>query len=189
MVNKKHIITLYFLPGAVICITFVISHVFLVEEEPSRDQLHQLIAVKIPDYGKNTVEELKVEQVTDETMVDESTGALLFKSWKYYPFSAAFASNLQDETGILTVELAISLYDFEAATEVLIATYEKPAIMATLRSAILFALSSKTKESVEGRSAQAALEEELLQVVNKTLENLQLSPDIRGLYITRFIIV
>ena len=71
----------------------------------------------------------------------------------------------------------------------MIATYEKPAIMATIRSAILFALSSKTRPNVEGRVAQAALEEELLQVVNKTLESLQINPDVQNLHITRFIII
>ncbi len=188
METKKQIFFIYFLPGLVIFLGFVIGHLLFVKEQPTREQLHELIATKIPNYGKELVEE-PIEEVSDDIMVDETTGTILFKSWKYYPFSAAFASNLSDNTGILTVEIAISLYDFEAATEVLVTTYEKPAIMATLRSAILFALSSKTKLSVEGRSAQAALEEELLQVVNKTLENLQLAPDVRGLYITRFIIV
>ena len=167
---------------------FFTGHFLFVKEQPSREQLHALIAVKIPNYGKEFVEK-PIDEASDEVMVDETTGTILFKSWKYYPFSAAFASNLTDNTGILTIEIAISLYDFEAATEVIITTYEKPAVMATIRSAILFALSSKTRSSVEGRSAQAALEEELLQVVNITLENLQLAPDVRGLYITRFIIV
>ena len=123
-----------------------------------------------------------------DIMVDEA-GAILFKSWNYYPFTAAFASNLADENGILTIEIAISLYDFEAATEVMIATFEKPAIMATIRSAILFALSSKNRESVEGRVAQAALEEELLNVLNETLKSLSLAPDVKDLHIIRFIII
>ena len=188
MDSKKQIFVIYLLPGLLISMAFLIGHFLFVKQQPSREQLHELIATKIPNYGKEIVEE-RIDETSDEIMVDETTGAILFKSWKYYPFNAAFASNLTDNAGILTVEIAISLYDFEAATEVLITTYEKPAIMATLRSAILFALSSKTKSSVEGRSAQAALEEELLQVVNKTLENLKLAPDVRGLYITRFIIV
>ncbi len=61
--------------------------------------------------------------------------------------------------------------------------------MATIRSAILFSLSSKTRETVEGRAAQAALEEELLQVVNKTLESLKIEPSVQDLHITRFIII
>ena len=115
-----------------------------VKEQPTREQLHELIATKIPNYGKELVEE-PIEETSDETMVDETTGAILFKKVEVLPFGAAFASNLSDNTGILTVEIAISLYDFEAATEVLVTTYETPAIMATLRSAILFALSSKTR--------------------------------------------
>ena len=49
--------------------------------------------------------------------------------------------------------------------------------------------SAKSLLAHNKEEAQAALEEELLQVVNKTLENLKLAPDVRGLYITRFIIV
>ena len=185
--NRKTLI-MYFLPAILVSVSFVICHQILVKDQPTRTELHEIISKKIPNYGKE-IEEKPDEQNSDDKMVDEETGAVLFKTWNYYPFTAAFASNLADEKGILTIEIAISLYDFEAATEVMIATYEKPAIMATIRSAILFSLSSKTRETVEGRAAQAALEEELLQVVNKTLESLKIEPSVQDLHITRFIII
>ncbi len=186
-ITKKTLL-LYLLPATAVSVGFIICHLFFIESQPTREELHELIATAIPEYGKEQIEEPTEEDQVD-SMVDETTGAILFKSWNYYPFTAAFASNLADDQGILTIEIAISLYDFEAATEVMIATYEKPAIMATVRSAILFALSSKTRQSVEGRIAQAALEEELLQVVNKTLEGLQIEPNVQDLHIIRFIII
>ena len=185
-ITKKSIL-LYVLPAIFVSVVFVLGHTFLVKSQPTRDQLHEMIAVNIPGYAEEVLEELP-EEPSEDTMVDEA-GGILFKNWNYYPFTAAFASNLADEKGILTIEIAISLYDFEAATEVMIATFEKPAIMATIRSAILFALSSKNRESVEGRVAQAALEEELLNVFNETLKSLSLAPDAKDLHIIRFIIV
>tara|TARA_B100000073_G_scaffold294336_1_gene258264 strand:+ start:1740 stop:2303 length:564 start_codon:yes stop_codon:yes gene_type:complete len=185
-ITKKSIL-LFCLPAIIVSVIFVLGHTFLVKSQPTRDQLHEMIAISIPGYGEAPLEELP-EEPSEDTMVDEA-GTILFKNWNYYPFTAAFASNLADESGILTIEIAVSLYDFEAATEVMIATYEKPAIMATIRSAILFALSSKDRQSVEGRVAQAALEEELLNVVNETLKDLKLEPDIKDLHIIRFIIV
>ncbi len=185
-ITKKSIL-LFSLPAIFVSVIFVLGHTFLVKSQPTRDQLHEMIATSIPGYGEEPLEELP-EETSEDTMVDEA-GTILFKSWNYYPFTAAFASNLADKSGILTIEIAVSLYDFEAATEVMIATYEKPAIMATIRSAILFALSSKDRQSVEGRVAQAALEEELLNVVNETLKDLKLEPDVKDLHIIRFIIV
>lgn len=185
--NKKSML-LYAVPALLVSVAFLISHLIFVKDQPSRTELHELIATKIPNYGQELPEE-PIQEPTNDTMVDDATGGILFKSWKYYPFTAAFASNLSNGEGILTIEIALSLYDFEAATEVTIATYEKPAIMATIRSAILFALSSKTKKNVEGRVAQAALQEELLQIVNKTLEELQMEPAVKDLHITRFIII
>ena len=77
--NRKTLI-MYFLPAILVSVSFVICHQILVKDQPTRTELHEIISKKIPNYGKE-IEEKPDEQNSDDKMVDEETGAVLFKTW------------------------------------------------------------------------------------------------------------
>ena len=103
-------LALYLLPALVVFIIFFVMHKSFVQAPLSREEIAALLVnnqeEELPD---NKSEEQQVED-KNEKLPQNSNIPFLGPQHFYHPFTGALATDLKNESGILTIEIAVSIF-------------------------------------------------------------------------------
>ena len=97
------------------------------------------------------------------------------------------ATDLKNDSGILTIELAVSIFMGKLNAEAYFENFKtfEPA----LRSTILALMRTKTKEQLETNQGKETLKLELLESINNELVRLGAKPEIKTVQLTRLLLI
>ena len=105
----------------------------------------------------------------------------------YHPFTGALATDLKNGSGILTIEIAVSIFMGKLNAEAYFDSFKtfEPA----LRSVILALMRTKTKTQLETNQGKEALKLEVLETINNELVKLGAKPEIKTVQFTRLLLI
>ena len=183
------LLALYILPAAVVFIIFIVMHKSLVQPPLSREEIMALIndnnegehsegnSDKEIESAKNTVEE--IQQGSDIPFIGPQH--------YYHSFTGALATDLKNDSGILTIELAVSIFMGKLNAEAFFESFKsfEPA----LRSVILALMRTKTKAQLDTNQGKEALKLEILETINNELVKLGAKPEIKTVQLTKLLLI
>ena len=105
----------------------------------------------------------------------------------YHPFTGALATDLKNGSGILTIEIAVSIFMGKLNAEAYFDSFKtfEPA----LRSAILALMRTKTKTQLDTNKGKEALKLEILETINNELVKLGAKPEIKTVQLTKLLLI
>ena len=182
-------LAIYILPALIVFIIFILMHNSLVQPPLSREEIVALI------NNKNEEEDTK-SQSDKEIAPDEKAGEQIQQSSDipfigprhyYHSFTGALATDLKNDSGILTIELAVSIFMGKLNAEAYFENFKsfEPA----LRSTILALMRTKTKEQLETNQGKETLKLELLETINNELVRLGAKPEIKTVQLTKLLLI
>ena len=182
-------IALYILPALIVFIVFFVMHSSLVRDPLSREEIEALLDdPNKEEIAKNTIEETgnQVEGEAEE-LPQGSNIPFIGPQHFYHPFTGALATDLQNGTGILTIEIAVSIFMGKLNDEAYFESFKtfEPA----LRSAILALMRTKTKTQLDTNKGKEALKLEILETINNELVKLGAKPEIKTVQLTKLLII
>ena len=182
-------IALYILPALIVFIVFFVMHSSLVRDPLSREEIEALLDdPNKEEIAKNTIEETgnQVEGEAEE-LPQGSNIPFIGPQHFYHPFTGALATDLKNGTGILTIEIAVSIFMGKLNAEAYFESFKtfEPA----LRSAILALMRTKTKTQLDTNKGKEALKLEILETINNELVKLGAKPEIKTVQLTKLLII
>ena len=184
-------IGLYCLPAIVTFILFIIMHNMMVKAPPSREEIEALLTKKenSPEDSINKEENNSDQAAAEEEEKLEQSSDIPFIGPKHYyqSFTGALATDLKNDTGILTIELAVSIFMGKLNADKYFENFKK--FEPALRSVLLGVMRSKTKVEIESKKGKDQLKLEMLKAINKELKNLGADPEIKTVQFTKILII
>ena len=180
-------LTLYFLPALIVFIIFFMMHKSFVQAPLSREEIAALLDnSQEEDISDNKSKEEQVEDKND-TLPQNSNIPFLGPQHFYHPFTGALATDLKNESGILTVEIAVSIYMGKLNAEAYFESFKtfEPA----LRSVILALMRTKTKTQLDTNEGKELLKLEILETINNELVKLGAKPEIKTVQLTKLLLI
>ena len=193
-IRKKLIIpwkslALYILPALIVFIIFILMHNSLVQPPLSREEILALINDKNEEESSkdNTNKKIDPTENTDEEIQQGSDIPFIGPQHYYHSFTGALATDLKNNSGILTIELAVSIFMGKLNAEAYFESFTtfEPA----LRSAILALMRTKTKAQLDTNKGKEALKLEILKTINNELVNLGAKPEIKSVQLTKLLLI
>ena len=182
-------LALYMLPALIVFIIFIIMHNSLVEPPLSREEIVALINDKNEeeDSKRDTNKEIDPTENAEEQIQQGSDIPFIGPQHFYHSFTGALATDLKNDSGILTIELAVSIFMGKLNAEAYFENFKtfEPA----LRSTILALMRTKTKEQLETNQGKETLKLELLESINNELVRLGAKPEIKTVQLTRLLLI
>ena len=182
-------LALYILPALIVFIIFFLMHSSLVEPPLSREEISELIdnenkeknSKGNPDEATDSVEN------TDEKLPQGSNIPFIGPQHYYYSFIGALATDLKNGSGILTIEIAVSIFMGKLNAEAYFESFRtfEPA----LRSVILAVMRTKTKTQLDTSRGREALKLEILEAINNELVKLGAEPEIKTVLLTKVLLI
>ena len=183
------ILALYILPALVVFIIFVVMHHSLVQAPLSREEIAALLDTEQEEELSNSVSEETTDLVEgeDEKLPQGSNIPFIGPQHFYHSFTGALATDLKNETGILTIEIAVSIFMGKLNAEAYYESFKtfEPA----LRSAILALMRTKTKAQLDTNEGKETLKREILETINNELVNLGAKPEIKTVQLTKLLLI
>ena len=182
-------IALYILPALIVFIVFFIMHSSLVRDPLSREEIEALLDdPNEEEISKNNIKEIgnQVEGEAEE-LQQGSNIPFIGPQHFYHPFTGALATDLKNGTGILTIEIAVSIFMGKLNAEAYFESFKtfEPA----LRSAILALMRTKTKTQLDTNKGKEALKLEILETINNELVKLGAKPEIKTVQLTKLLLI
>ena len=182
-------IALYILPALIVFIVFFVMHSSLVRDPLTREEIEALLD---DPYGEeistNNIEENgnKVEDEAEE-LPQGSNIPFIGPQHFYHPFTGALATDLKNGSGILTIEIAVSIFMGKLNAEAYFESFKtfEPA----LRSVILALMRTKTKTQLDTSKGKEALKLEILETINNELVKLGAKPEIQSVQLTKLLLI
>jgi flagellar basal body-associated protein FliL len=105
----------------------------------------------------------------------------------YQSFTGALATDLKNNSGILTIEIAVSIFMGKLNADAYFESFKtfEPA----LRSSILALMRTKTKEQLNTIQGKEALTLEILETINNELVKLGAKPEIKTVQLTKLLLI
>ena len=105
----------------------------------------------------------------------------------YQSFTGALATDLKNGSGILTIEIAVSIFMGKLNADAYFESFKtfEPA----LRSSILALMRTKTKEQLNTIQGKEALKLEILETINNELVKLGAKPEIKTVQLTKLLLI
>ena len=182
-------LALYMLPALIVFIIFIIMHNSLVEPPLSREEIVALINDKNEeeDSKRDTNKEIDPTENAEEQIQQGSDIPFIGPQHFYHSFTGALATDLKNGSGILTIELAVSIFMGKLNAEAYFENFKtfEPA----LRSTILALMRTKTKEQLETNQGKETLKLELLESISNELVRLGAKPEIKTVQLTRLLLI
>ena len=183
------LLALYILPAAIVFIIFIVMHNSLVQPPLSREEIVALMNDKNeeePSEG-NSDKEIEATKTTKEEIQQGSDIPFIGPQHYYHSFTGALATDLKNDSGILTIELAVSIFMGKLNAEAYFESFKtfEPA----LRSAILALMRTKTKAELDTNQGKEALKLELLETINNELVRLGAKPEIKTVQLTKLLLI
>ena len=180
-------LALYLLPALVVFIIFFVMHKSFVQAPLSREEIAALLVNnQEEDLPDNKSEEQQVEE-KNEKLPQNSNIPFLGPQHFYHPFTGALATDLKNASGILTIEIAVSIFMGKLNAEAYFESFKtfEPA----LRSVILALMRTKTKTQLETNEGKEALKLEILETINNELVKLGAKPEIKTVQLTKLLLI
>ena len=180
-------LALYLLPALVVFIIFFVMHKSFVQAPLSREEIAALLVNnQEEELSDNKSEEKPVEEKS-EKLPQNSNIPFLGPQHFYHPFTGALATDLKSESGILTIEIAVSIFMGKLNAEAYFENFKtfEPA----LRSVILALMRTKTKTQLETNEGKEALKLEILETINNELVKLGAKPEIKTVQLTKLLLI
>ena len=173
------LLALYILPAVVVFIIFILMHRSLVQPPLSREEIMALISEKKEEEHSedNSDKEIDPAKTTNEEIQQGSNIPFIGPQHYYHSFTGALATDLKNDSGILTIELAVSIFMGKLNAEAYFENFREfePAI----RSVVLALMRTKTKEQLETNQGKETLKLEILETINGELVRLGAKPEIK----------
>ena len=105
----------------------------------------------------------------------------------YHSFTGALATDLKNGSGILTIEIAVSIFMGKLNADAYFENFRtfEPA----LRSVILALMRTKTKTELDTIQGKEALKLEILETINNELVRLGADPEIKTVQLTKVLLI
>ncbi len=184
------VIGLYFLPAIGTFLIFIIAHNMMVKAPLSREEIKELLTKKESNAkgSDNEVEKNSDQEPPQEEKLEQGSDIPFIGPQHYYQsFTGALATDLRNNTGILTIELAVSIFMGQLNAENYFENFKK--FEPALRSVLLGVMRSKTKVEVESKEGKEQLKLEMLKAINKELKNLGADPEIKTVQFVKILII
>ena len=183
------LLSLYILPAAVVFIIFIVMHNSLVQPPLSREEIMVLMNDKNEEEHSegNSDKEIKPAKTTEEEIQQGSDIPFIGPQHYYHSFTGALATDLKNDSGILTIELAVSIFMGKLNAEAYFESFRsfEPA----LRSVILALMRTKTKAQLDTNQGKDALRLEILKTINDELVKLGAKPEIKTVQLTKLLLI
>jgi len=182
-------IALYILPALIVFIVFFVMHSSLVRDPLTREEIEALLDDPYEEeISTNNIEENgnKVEGEAEE-LPQGSNIPFIGPQHFYHPFTGALATDLKNGSGILTIEIAVSIFMGKLNAEAYFESFKtfEPA----LRSVILALMRTKTKTQLDTSKGKEALKLEILETINNELVKLGAKPEIQSVQLTKLLLI
>ena len=184
------VIGLYILPAIGTFLIFIIAHNMMVKAPLSREEIEKLLTKKEsnPEGSVNKVEKNSDQEPPQEEKLEQGSDIPFIGPQHYYQsFTGALATDLRNNTGILTIELAVSIFMGQLNAEKYFENFKK--FEPALRSVLLGVMRSKTKVEIESKEGKEQLKLEMLKAINKELKNLGADPEIKTVQFVKILII
>ena len=183
------LLALYILPAAVVFIIFIVMHNSLVQPPLSREEIMALMKNKNEEEHSegNSDKEIDPAKTTDEEIQQGSDIPFIGPQHYYQSFTGALATDLKNGSGILTIEIAVSIFMGKLNADAYFESFKtfEPA----LRSSILALMRTKTKEQLDTNQGKEALKLEILETINNELVKLGAKPEIKTVQLTKLLLI
>ena len=181
---------IYILPAFVVFIGFFLLHSSLVQPPLSREEIAAIIDGKIKEeIPENNSDKDVVGPIDpkDEKLPQNSDIPFIGPQHYYHSFTGALATDLKNGSGILTIEIAVSIFMGKLNADSYFESFRtfEPA----LRSAILALMRTKTKKELDTTKGKDELKLEILDTINKELVNLGAKPEIKTVQLTKVLLI
>jgi flagellar basal body-associated protein FliL len=182
-------IALYILPAIVVFIMFILMHNFLVQPPLSREEIVALINDKNEDENSkgNSDDEIDTAENTQEAIQQGSDIPFIGPQHFYHSFTGALATDLKNGSGILTIEISVSIFMGKLNAETYLENFKQ--FEPALRSPILALMRTKTKEQLETNQGKETLQLEILKTINDELVRLGAKPEIKAVQLTQLLLI
>ncbi len=193
--NRKKLIipwkllALYFLPALIVFMIFIVMHNSLVQPPLSREEIMALLNDKNEEETSKSEPEKEMNSVktTDENIQQGSDIPFIGPQHFYHSFTGALATDLKNNSGILTIELAVSIFMGKLNAEAYFENFRtfEPA----LRSSILALMRTRTKAQLETNEGKEVLKLDILETINNELVKLGAKPEIKTVQLTKLLLI
>ena len=182
-------LALYILPALIVFIIFIMMHNLLVQPPLSREEILALINDKNEEENSKRNPEKEVDTVenTEEKIQQGSDIPFIGPQHFYHSFTGALATDLKNGSGILTIEIAVSIFMGKLNAEAYFENFRE--FEPPLRSIILALMRTKTKEQLETNQGKETLKLEILKTINGELVRLGAKPEIKTVQLTKLLLI
>ena len=182
-------LALYILPALVVFIIFFVMHNSLVKAPLSREEIAALLDTNQEKELSNSGSEETTDLVEseDEELPQGSNIPFIGPQHFYHSFTGALATDLKNNSGILTIEIAVSIFMGKLNAETYYESFKtfEPA----LRSVILALMRTKTKTQLDTNEGKETLKKEILNIINNELVALGAKPEIKSVQLTKLLLI
>ena len=183
-------LAIYILPAFIVFIGFFVLHSTLVQPPLSREEIVAIIDSKNKEeFSDNTSDKDVVDPIEtkDEKLPQGSDIPFIGPQHYYHLFTGALATDLKNGSGILTIEIAVSIFMGKLNADAYFENFRtfEPA----LRSVILALMRTKTKTDLDTIQGKEALKLEILETINNELVRLGADPEIKTVQLTKVLLI
>jgi flagellar basal body-associated protein FliL len=183
------ILALYILPALVVFIIFFVMHNSLVQAPLSREEIAALLDTNQEEKLSNSTSEEPTDPVESENeeLPQGSNIPFIGPQHFYHSFTGALATDLKNKSGILTIEIAVSIFMGKLNAEAYFESFKtfEPA----LRSVILGLMRTKTKMQLDTNEGKETFKREILETINNELVTLGAEPEIKTVQLTKLLLI
>ena len=164
-------------------------HNSLVQAPLSREEIEVLLDDKQEEKisKRNPKETTDPIETSEKELPQGSNIPFIGPQHFYHSFTGALATDLKNGSGILTIELTVSIFMGKLNAETYFEsfkTFEPP-----LRSVILALMRTKTKTQLETTQGKESLKLDILEAINNELVKLGAKPEIKTVQLTNLLLI
>jgi flagellar basal body-associated protein FliL len=183
------LLALYILPAIVVFVIFIVMHNSLVQSPLSREEIMALMNDKNEGETSESSSDKEIDpaETTNEEIQQGSNIPFIGPQHYYHSFTGALATDLKNDSGILTIEIAVSIFMGKLNAEAYFESFKtfEPA----LRSVVLALMRTKTKAELDTNQGKNALKLEILGTINNELVKLGAKPEIKTVQLTKLLLI
>ena len=183
-------LSIYILPALIVFIGFFVLHSSLVQPPLSREEIAAIIDRENKKDASDNNSDKDIMDPSDtkvEKLPQGSDIPFIGPQHYYHSFTGALATDLKNDSGILTIEIAVSIFMGKLNADAYFENFRtfEPA----LRSVILALMRTKTKTELDTIQGKEALKLEILKTINNELVRLGADPEIKTVQLTKVLLI
>ena len=183
-------LSIYILPALIVFIGFFVLHSTLVQPPLSREEIAEIIDSENKKEDSDNTSDRDIIEPSDtkvEKLPQGSDIPFIGPQHYYHSFTGALATDLKNGSGILTIEIAVSIFMGKLNADAYFENFRtfEPA----LRSVILALMRTKTKTELDTIQGKEALKLEILKTINNELVRLGADPEIKTVQLTKVLLI